>query len=383
MPAQKEQGLGEERILVVCVDRDNDIGRKAGVKTPVIGEEDNVSAAVKLLLIDPEEADANAMFEAVRIYRSLKQGGKILCQVATIAGSELGGLAADRKLVSEFNDVIREFKPDSLVLVTDGYSDEDILPLLQSRVPVSSVRRVIIRHNRTIEETAAIFSRYLKRVIDDPRYSKIFLGLPGMLLVMLSILSLLAIFIKYNIGAWAWIVGLMIVGIYLIGKGYGLDRKVASAFSKVISPYGLAMVSSLSFGILLMIVGLYYSINQIVSNPGTFPSLSPSGIIVTGLSIILLGRALAYLIERNSKFWRAIALIPTCAWSWRIFDEATKILINPAIFSLDELIASVIVGIIIATVSMPIAHFLGRRYRGFFKEDESESKQGEREGGGS
>lgn len=380
MPAQEEQGLKEERILIVCVDRDNDIGRKAGVKTPIIGEEENVNAAVKLLLTDPEEADANAMFEAVRICKSLKQGGRTICQVATIAGSELGGLSADRKLVSELGEVVREFGPDSLILVTDGYFDEDILPLFQSRIPVSSVRRIIIRHNKTIEETAAIFSRYIKRIINDPRYSKMFLGLPGILLVMLSVLSLLAIFVKYDIGTWAWIIGLMIIGIYLIGKGYGLDKKVISALSRVASPYGLAMSSSLAFGILLMIVGLYYSTLQIISNPGMMPSPSPGGIIVIGLSIILLGRTLAHLLERDPRFWRTAALIPVCAWSWKILDEATKILISPGIFSLDDLIASAVIGIIIATVSMPVARFLGRRYKSLFRED-AETRSGGGEGG--
>jgi len=160
MPAEGTRELGEERILILCVDRDNDIGRKAGVKTPIIGGKENIDAAIKLLLADPEEADANAMFEAVRIYESLKSGasGNILCQVATITGSELGGVAADRKLTSELNEVIREFNPTSLILVTDGYSDEEILPLIQSRVPISSIRRVIVRHRDTFGYARHIIS---------------------------------------------------------------------------------------------------------------------------------------------------------------------------------------------------------------------------------
>ena len=62
-----------ERILVLCVDRDDDLGMKAGIKTPILGRKDNVDAATSLALRDPEEADANAMFEAVRIYDNLKK----------------------------------------------------------------------------------------------------------------------------------------------------------------------------------------------------------------------------------------------------------------------------------------------------------------------
>lgn len=409
MPNKEEQSPGKERILIVCVDRDNDIGRKAGVKTPVIGKKENIDAALKLLLADPEEADGNAMFEAVRICESLEESGakNISCQVATIAGSELGGIAADRKLISELNEALEKFKPDSLILVTDGFSDEDVLPLIQSRVPVTSVRRVIVKHSETIEETAALFSRYLKKIIEDPRYSRIFLGLPGILLIMLGILSFLAVFIRYDITTWAWIISLIIVGSYLLGKGYGLDRKVASVLSRISSLHGLVTGSSLIFGALLIAVGFYQAVSQIMSDPEVVPNPLPTdpnvwlsilprmiGLIVStsltifviGFSIILLGRAIVYLIERDSRFWRTIVFIVICAWSWKIFGEAAKILVNPSL-PLDPLIASIIIGLIIATTSIPITYLLSRKYRGFFKEDiqtieERERKRGRSEHGG-
>ena len=91
-----------ERMLVLCVDRDDDLGMKAGINTPVIGRKENVNAAASLALRDPEEADANAMFEAVRIFDNLKKNikGHEEHEVATIAGSDLGGVEADRQLVA-------------------------------------------------------------------------------------------------------------------------------------------------------------------------------------------------------------------------------------------------------------------------------------------
>ena len=35
-----------ERTLVLCVDRDDDLGVKAGVKTPVLGREENESTPI-------------------------------------------------------------------------------------------------------------------------------------------------------------------------------------------------------------------------------------------------------------------------------------------------------------------------------------------------
>ncbi len=404
MSGQEEKKGKTERILVVCVDRDNDVGRKAGVKTPIIGEQENIEAALKLLLADPEEADANAMFEAVRVCNSLKMSGseKVPCEVATIAGSEIGGIAADRKLVSELNEVVKKFKPTSLILVTDGYSDEDIIPLIQSRVPVTSVRRVIVKHSETIEETAALFSRYLKMIVEDPRYSRIFMGLPGILMIMLSILALLSVFIKYDIWTWAGIIGLLITGGYLFGKGYGLDKKLSSFFSAILSgvslQYRLVTVSSLIFGVLLISVGLYQAISQIASNPDIIPNPLPTDpnvwismlpriigivisasitIIVTGTCVILLGRALGHLLERDQRFWRTVALLIICIWSWKIFNEAADILIDPSI-SINELLLSIIIGICIAAVSVPILHFASKKYRWFFKENVKVEEQGDK-----
>ena len=91
----------QKRILVLCVDRDGDLGAKAGVKTPVVGREANLNAAVSLALKDPEEPDANAMFEAVRIFDRLKDEAKPdeVFEIASLSGSELGGISADRKVV--------------------------------------------------------------------------------------------------------------------------------------------------------------------------------------------------------------------------------------------------------------------------------------------
>jgi hypothetical protein len=72
MIEKESQQRTQKRILILCVDRDGDIEVKAGIKTPVLGRTANLDAAVSLALHDPEEPDANAMFEAVRLYDRLQ-----------------------------------------------------------------------------------------------------------------------------------------------------------------------------------------------------------------------------------------------------------------------------------------------------------------------
>ena len=45
------------KLLVICIDRDNDVGEKAGIVTPVVGRDACIEAAQRLALEDPEDAD--------------------------------------------------------------------------------------------------------------------------------------------------------------------------------------------------------------------------------------------------------------------------------------------------------------------------------------
>jgi Predicted membrane protein len=47
------------QTLVICIDRDNDLGEKAKLETPIVGREANVQAAVALGIADPEDSDTN------------------------------------------------------------------------------------------------------------------------------------------------------------------------------------------------------------------------------------------------------------------------------------------------------------------------------------
>ena len=97
----------KKKVLVLCVDRDNDIGIKTGIKPPIIGREHNLEAASKLALTDPEESDSNAIFGAVKVYDELSsESNNEEHQIATIAGSEFGGLEADRQLRDQLLGVL-------------------------------------------------------------------------------------------------------------------------------------------------------------------------------------------------------------------------------------------------------------------------------------
>ncbi|MCK5317950.1 MAG: DUF373 family protein, partial [Anaerolineales bacterium] len=48
-----ESGGKIERTLILCIDVDDDIGKKGDVETPILSRNSNLEAATKLALSDP------------------------------------------------------------------------------------------------------------------------------------------------------------------------------------------------------------------------------------------------------------------------------------------------------------------------------------------
>ena len=69
------ESTSASKLLVICIDRDDDIGKKAGIVSPVVGRNACLEAAQRLALEDPEDDDSNAIFGAVKTYEDLISKG--------------------------------------------------------------------------------------------------------------------------------------------------------------------------------------------------------------------------------------------------------------------------------------------------------------------
>ncbi|HVC58220.1 MAG TPA: DUF373 family protein [Candidatus Acidoferrales bacterium] len=205
-----------ERILVLAVDSDNDLYRKTRITGPVIGRTDILRAAAKLALADPSDPDSNTMFEAVKKYDELRKSGYSVT-VATITGAEKEGYVADRELSRQMDILLDRFKSDSLVLVTDGQSDTRVLPLLKSRIKVTSVDILRMKQAEQLENTYFTILEKLK----EPHYARIVFGIPAVLFI------LFAISYYFNFG---WELPIALIGVYLVMKGFGLEEALVSSF---------------------------------------------------------------------------------------------------------------------------------------------------------
>ncbi|WP_312910933.1 DUF373 family protein [Natronosalvus caseinilyticus] len=206
-------------LLVLCVDLDDDLGRKTGFSTPVIGREDVEEAAVALATADPEDSDVNVVFQGLHIYDDLDSRDESV-EVAVVTGLEGSDVKANRKVGDEVDTVLASLTTGedvTALLVTDGAQDESVVPIIRSRVPIDGVRRVVVRQAQNLE------SMYytMKQVLADPETRGTVLIPIGILLLVYPLALLGSLF---NLPGLMLGVTSALLGLYLISRGLGLGE---------------------------------------------------------------------------------------------------------------------------------------------------------------
>lgn len=210
-------------LLVLCVDLDDDLGRKTGKRTPVIGREDVEEAAVALATADPEDSDLNVMFQGLHVYDELVAEETEEVEVAVVTGVEGSDVKANRTVGEEVDTVLASLQTGEnvrAIVITDGAQDESVLPVIRSRVPIDGVRRVVVRQAQNLE---SIYYT-MKQVLADPETR-------GTVLVPLGILLLIYPFVivasYFNVPG-AQVLGVIsaLLGLYTLFRGLGLEENV-------------------------------------------------------------------------------------------------------------------------------------------------------------
>ena len=242
------------RLLVICVDRDNDVGEKTGIVTPVIGRDGCIEAAQRLALEDPEDADSNSIFAAIKTYEDLISKGYQV-EVVTIAGVKDRGVQADEKILLEAKQVLEKFSANGAVIVSDGEDDESVIPVIQNILPVVSVQRVVMKVSRSVEYSYAVFGKYLKMIAYDSKYSKFFLGVPGILLLIGGIATV------FDYTAEIFAVLVSILGGAFVIRAFDVDR-AWSNWAKP-TPMGFIRIFTMVAGVLLILSSVPAGISSV------------------------------------------------------------------------------------------------------------------------
>lgn len=202
-----------ESILVISVDRDNDVGEKTSIKGPIIGRENVLKTANALGLADPEDSDFNALFQAVKVYDEIKK--QYNSEVVILTGDKNVGLKSDKIITEQLDKVISKFKADYTILVTDGTEDDYVMPIIQSKMPILSVRKVVVKQSQELESTYFKLKDFMTESLDNPKIARLVFGLPAIVLLLFALF-----------GAEGFRIILGVLGAYLFVKGFKLESYI-------------------------------------------------------------------------------------------------------------------------------------------------------------
>ena len=319
--------MAKDRILVLSVDRDDDLGAKTGIKSPVMGRESVLRAANAFGLADPEDSDFNSIFQAVKVFDELKS--KFQCEVAVLTGDRDVGIKSDKIISEQIVRVLKKFPATGAVFVSDGSEDEQIIPIIQSHVPIISVKRVIVKQSEQLETGYYKIKDFLKESLDNPKFSRLVFGLPAILFILLS---------AFGLEGFRYVLG--VLGAYLLIKGFKLEKyviatgeEVSTALTRKRFVFFLYVMAALFF--VLASYSGYLTISEgeigFFEMVGGFASASIFMYFISG-DIAFIGRSISNE-KRSGKKILAISIFGfSIAW---VIYNAAELIISPEVSALN------------------------------------------------
>ena len=268
--------------LVVCVDRDGTIAAAAGSSGPIVGRETIRDLVTEVGIDDPEDSCVNCLLEALSVARDLDDEDSVVAVVTgenpttdggsdarstgsgivasrtvervgsetafradekrrtdrdrptdaerhvdsrpTTESNDRGTVGVDRVIARQVDALVSRCDPDAAIVVTDTAEDERLVPIVESRVRVDAVDRVVVRQARDIESAYYL----LKQFLADEQLRGTVLVPIGLALLVFPLLLALT---DRPATALAAIAG--VTGFFLLYKGLGVDDLVGTLAGEV------------------------------------------------------------------------------------------------------------------------------------------------------
>ncbi|TSD09521.1 hypothetical protein DP107_15380 [Haloglomus irregulare] len=229
--------------LVLCVDRS---GGPTG--DPIVGRDAIEALVMEVGVADPEDSRVNCLLESLRVADDVAaEGGDPVVAVVSGGGD---GVDADRAVARQADRLVEEYAPESAVVVTDSAEDERLVPIVESRIRVDAVDRVVVRQSHDIESTYYV----LKQFLADEELRATVLVPIGAALLAFPVLLLLANSLTVAVSAIA-----AVIGVFLLYKGLGIDDWLAGLPGAVRDAFYSGQVSLVTYvvGAGLALVGLF------------------------------------------------------------------------------------------------------------------------------
>jgi putative membrane protein len=140
--------------------------------------------------------------------------------------------------------------PEAAIVVTDSAGDERLVPIIESRIRVDGVDRVVVRQSHDIQSTYYL----LKQFLGDEQLRGTVLVPIGAALVAVPALLLLADSLAVALSAIAGVIGL-----FLLYKGLGVDDIVSTLPARIRTAFYSGQVSLVTYvvGAGLSLIGVF------------------------------------------------------------------------------------------------------------------------------
>ena len=281
------------RTLVVCVDRSGDVARVLETDPPVAGRETVESLVLDLGTADPEDSTVNCLLESLRVESDLREGGGDPV-VAVVSGTGETAVGADRSVAAQLDALVAAHDPETAVVVVDTAEGERLVPIVESRLPVDAVDRVVVRQARDLESTYY----FLKQFLADEELRESVLVPLGVVLLVFPVLLTVTGSIALAVASIT-----AVIGVFLLYKGLSLDERAEDLSGQAREALYSGRVSIVTY---VVAVGL--------TLVGTFAgALSASTVVAAGV----FAAAMAFVY--HSVPWLALAALAGSAG--RLSDE--------------------------------------------------------------
>ncbi len=349
----KQAKPSQKFTLVICVDRDNDIGIKAGIIGPIIGRKANLDAATRLALKDPADSDVNAVFQAVKTYDELRL--KTRAEVITLTGDLDIGLTSDKKLIRQLEKVLKKYHATEAILVSDGAEDEYIIPLLRSKIRLIYPKRVIVKQSRQLEGAYYVAYDFFKSIISQPKLSRLFMGVPAIMLIIYAFLGS---------AGWRLIFGL--TGLYLLVKGFQLEPYAEGLIKELQSTLHMRKMMFFFYlaAFAIVAVGLVMGYNTVERLPQGDTLVLSALFVHNSIFIMFIGFAVAQfgrmLLGQDKSIPKNITyFVFGFSFSWTVYVLTDFIILNQIIWS--QLIYPIVVSAVLISLALLFEKLTTRR----------------------
>ncbi len=299
------------KVLVLCIDRDDDLGQKTGIEGPVIGRNENIRAALALGLADPEDADTNTILAAISTYDDLVKKEGISADIATLTGDVNVGYQSDIILTKQLEEALEVTGATSVVLVSNGAEDEYIFPMISSRTKVDSVRTVMVKQSKGIESTWY----YIVKQFKDTKNRRKFIAPAGIILIALGLFPLIPMIkalialdinlVLDELSAHGLAMISFVVGLILIQNAFrireGFRGSVKRAKHSIYS--GDVTIPMFIFAVIIFCLGLIKGYESVTANPAYDDVLSIVLLFMDGSFYWLIA---AFLVNKSKNLINAL-----------------------------------------------------------------------------